>query len=48
MMLYNLSGEKLQCAVLKSPHLIFENGTAIERFRKKKNKLLQASSHRLS
>lgn len=46
MMLYNLSGEKLQCAVLKSPHLIFENGTAIERFRKKK--LLQASSHRLS
>lgn len=31
MMLHNLSGEKLQCAVLKSLHLIAENGTAEER-----------------
>jgi len=43
-MFYNLSGEKLQWAVLKNLRLIFENGTAKERLKI----LLQASSFRLS
>lgn len=35
MMLYNQSGEKLQSAVLKNSSLMFENGAAKERFKKK-------------